>query len=624
MRRQLPTLSARRPPHTPRPPHPLHPQPPLTTTSNDTAPGVTTTPSLTIDDHDSTAHTRHDATPNHHKNPGQQHDQLKLRDIESRPASLDILRFDPLQFREGEPKSLGEAPDVIMSRRQLLHAGAAAGTALLLSACGRGGSSASGDRAVGTPRPGGMLTVGALGRASAVSRDPHGVQVNESDYLIISLVYDTLTVPGESPIVAPRLATSWEPSADLRRWRFELAEGVRFHDGAPLTSDDVVWSLRRLRESAIGVSRLPGIDARGITPDGPRAVVVESNYPNSAIPVLMRLTTFVIKNGTTDPVGSPGTGPFKLEWFRDGNARLVRNGDWFGGRALLDAIEVRILESPYAMANAALSGEIDLASNVGTVAARVAEGQDGVKIVRRPNDTALMVVMRAADGPYADPRVREAFRLAVNREAMVRQVLGGYGSVGNDILGTADPAYARDLPQRTQDVARAGALLSEAGFNRSIPYQILTTEDVPGLVESATLFAQQLQSVGVKIQVVEQESSTFLGQSKGKAPLYTSYYGTNDSVIYSAGKLLLSDSPVNEAAWHDPAFDNAYHLALSTADPERDTRLMHDLQRIEYEGSGYLLWGMAEGMDIAKSTVQGLPQLPGYGRVQLEHAWLSA
>jgi peptide/nickel transport system substrate-binding protein len=95
-------------------------------------------------------------------------------------------------------------------------------------------------------------------------------------------------------------------------------------------------------------------------------------------------------------------------------------------------------------------------------------------------------------------------------------------------------------------------------------------------------------------------------------------------VIFCAGKLLLSDSPFNEAAWRDPGFDSAYRSALSTADPQQGTQLMHDLQRIEYGRSGYLLWGMAEGMDIAQSAVQGLPQLPGYGRVQLEHTWLSA
>jgi peptide/nickel transport system substrate-binding protein len=515
---------------------------------------------------------------------------------------------------------------VELTRRRLLGTGAALGIGILLASCGSEGAGGSAGAAspVGPPRSGGTLSTGALGRASSITRDPHGVQVNDSDYLILSLLYDTLTVPGSSPIVAPRLAIRWEPSPDLRRWRFELAEDARFHDGTPLTSDDVVWSLRRLRESTIGVSRLPGIDAQGITSDGPRTVVVESNYPNSEIPVLMRLTTFVIKNGTTDPAGAPGTGPFKLEWFRDGNARLVRNDNWFGGRVLLDAIEVQMFENPETMANALLSGEIDLASNVGTVAARVAEGRDGVKIIRRRNDTAIMIVMRAADGPYADPRVREAFRLAVNRETMVKQVLGEYGSVGNDVLGTADPAYARDLPQRKQDLPRAGALLDEAGFDRSKPYQVLTTEDVPGLTESATLFAQQMQKVGVKIEVVQQESSTFLGQSRGKAPLYTTYWGTNDSVIFCAGKLLLSDSTFNEAAWHDPAFDSAYRLALGTPDLDRRTQLMHDMQKIEYERSGYLLWGMAEGMDLAKSTVQGLPQLPGYGRVQLEQTWLSA
>jgi peptide/nickel transport system substrate-binding protein len=515
---------------------------------------------------------------------------------------------------------------VELTRRRLLGAGAALGTSILLSSCGAAGTGGSaGDAApAGPPRPGGTLRVGALGRASSITRDPHGVQVNESDYLILSLLYDTLIVPGSSPIVAPRLATRWEPSSDLRRWRFELAEGARFHDGTPLSSEDVVWSMRRLRESSIGASRLPGIEVQGITPDGPRTVVVESNYPNSEIPVLMRLTTFVIKNGTTNPADTPGTGPFKLEWYRDGNARLMRNDSWFGGRVLLDAIEVQLFEKPQTMANALLSGNIDLASNVGTVAARVAEGRDGVTIIRRRNDTAMSVVMHAADGPYADPRVREAFRLAVDREAMVKQVLGGYGSVGNDVLGTADPAFARDLPQRKQDRARAGTLLDEAGFDRSKQYQVLTTEDVPGLSESAVLFAQQMKGVGVKIDVVKQESSTFLGQSRGKAPLYTSYWGTNDSVIFCAGKLLLSNSTFNEAAWRDPAFDSAYRSALSTPDLNQRIQLVHDLQKIEYDRSGYLLWGMAEGMDLAKSTVQGLPQLPGYGRVQLEKTWLSA
>lgn len=138
------------------------------------------------------------------------------------------------------------------------------------------------------------------------------------------------------------------------------------------------------------------------------------------------------------------------------------------------------------MASALLAGQIDLASNVGAVAARTAESRKDIQAVRRPNDMAMPIVMRTADGPFADPKVREALRLAVDREAMVKQVLSGYGTVANDVLGTGDPAYDKGLPQRTHDLTKAKALLKEAEFDTSRTYELYTTEDISGLAESAT------------------------------------------------------------------------------------------------------------------------------------------
>jgi peptide/nickel transport system substrate-binding protein len=529
-------------------------------------------------------------------------------------------------FRLGNPythSSEGKPPNVELTRRELLRTGAGVGAGLLLAACTPGREGVGPGPVGGQPQRGGALRVGALGKASAVTRDPHGVQANESDYLIIALRYDTLTVPGSDTTVAPRLATSWE-STDLRRWRFTIAENAHFHDGTPVTSDDVVWSLRRLRETPSGPSRLPGVEVQGINADGPDAVIITSNYPNSELPLLTRLTTFVLKKDTTDPANAPGTGPFRLESFRDGNARLVRNDDWYRGEVPLDAIEVRIFESPQAMTNALITGQIDVASNVGAVGARSAESNPEVKIIRRPNDMAMPIVMRAADGPYADVRVREALRLAVDRDAMVRQVLSGYGSTANDVLGTGDPDYAKDLPQRQRDVRRAEQLLNEAGFDRSQRYQLITTEDISGLAESATLFATQLRDVGVMIDVVKQESNKFYDESWLKAPLYTTYWGTNDSVVFFASKTMASDAAQNEAAWKDAAFDRAYRQAVSTAGRAQRKQLLHELQRIQHERSGYLLWGMADGVDLATTNVQGLPRLGGYGRVQLEGTWLAA
>jgi peptide/nickel transport system substrate-binding protein len=215
-------------------------------------------------------------------------------------------------------------------------------------------------------------------------------------------------------------------------------------------------------------------------------------------------------------------------------------------------------------------------------------------------------------------------RLAADRDALVAQALSGFGTVANDVMGTGDPAYARDLPQRTRDLARAGALLDEAGFDRSARYQLFTADEAPGQADAATLFAQQVQEIGVGIDVVRQDSNTFYDQTWLKAPLYTAYWGTNDSVTFFAAKTMLSTSGQNEAGQHDPDFDAAYQQAVGASDAQARAAAVRRLQEIEYERSGYLLWGMADGVDLAGSNVGGLPTLPGYGRVQLERAWLAA
>ncbi|MEV6986467.1 ABC transporter substrate-binding protein [Sphaerisporangium sp. NPDC051017] len=514
-----------------------------------------------------------------------------------------------------------------LNRRQLLGAGGMLAAAALLAACS-GGDTTSSDpapsNAAGQPKQGGTLRIGALGRASAITRDPHGTQGNESDYLILALVYDTLTVPGADKNTVGRLAESWQASSDLKTWRFSIVKDAVFHDGAPVTAEDVVWSLRRLRSTPSGAARLPGIQAKNITADGPSTVVLTSDYPNAELPLLTRLTTFVLKKGTADDAleSAPGTGPFELDWYRGGNARLIRNDRWHGGTVRLDAIEVTMFETSAAMANAVLAGQIDVASNVGAVAARTAEARKDVRVIRRPNDMSMPIVMRTADGPFADPRVREAMRLLVDRDAMVKQVLSGYGTVANDILGTGDPDYAKNIPQRSRNLDKAKALLSAAGFDLSKTYDLVTTEDIPGLAESATLFAAQAKDAGVKIQVVKQESGAFYEKTWLKGDLYTTYWGTNDSVVFFASKTMVSEAGQNEAGWSDTDFDAAYRKVLQTSDPGARSAALQDVQRIEHQRSGYLLWGMADGIDLADGKVHGLPELPGYGRVQLENVWL--
>ncbi|MHA4852678.1 ABC transporter substrate-binding protein [Rhodococcus sp. MSC1_016] len=505
------------------------------------------------------------------------------------------------------------------SRRQFISAGLGTTALIALAAC----SSSESSEGSGNPSSGGTLRVGALGQPSKIERDPHQTLSNDSDFLITSLVYDALTVPGENPNVAPRLASEWTQLEDLRKWKFTLAEGATFHDGTPVTSEDAVWSLRRLREIA-GETKVPVASVEDIVSDGPSAVVITTAAPNRELPLLLRLMTFVVKKDTTDFTTPVGTGPFKLESYRDGNARLVRNENWHGGTPLLEAIEVTRFDSTTAMANAVIAQQIDLASNVGAVAGRTADGRDNLTVVRRPNDVVIPIVMRTSDGPFADPRVREALRLAVDRDAMVKQVTSGYGTVANDVLGTGDPTYDWSLKQRSRDIEKAKQLLREAGFDTGRTYTLFTKEEAAGEVDSAKLFATQARDIGVTIDVVTQDANAFYDETWLKAPLYTANWGTNDSVIFFASKVMYSGTKWNESGFRDTEFDAAYLEALAAPDDDTYAKASRTLQEIEYARGGYLVWGMADGVDVASSKVQGLPQLGGYGRVQLEKTWLSS
>ncbi|MEU4710073.1 ABC transporter substrate-binding protein [Nocardia salmonicida] len=498
------------------------------------------------------------------------------------------------------------------TRRQLFQSGIGVTALLLAAGC-------AGDDRSTTAQRGGTLRVGALGTAARSERDPHANLSNDSDFLIASLVYDALTVPGADPTVAPRLAARWEPSQDNRRWTFTIAEGATFHNGAPVTADDVVWSMRRLR-SVGGASKMP-VAENDIVADGPNRVVFTLPAPNTQLPLLLRLMTFTVPKDTTDFAAAIGTGPFRLESYQGGNARLVRNERWHGTPPLLDAIEVTMFDSVTALGNAALGGQIDLASNVGAIAGRTAAGRNDLQVIRRADDTMLGVAMRVADGPFADVRVRTALRLGVDRTALVNQVHSGYGTVAADVLGTADPLYDSAL-RRDRDVERAKALLREANFDTGRSYPFVTKAEVPGEVESAKVIATQLAEIGVRLDVQVVESAAFYDRTWLNAPLYTVSWGTNDSVVFLADKLMTSGSNRNETAFRDPEFDAADAKALAASGDEY-TRAVRELQRIEFERGGYLVWGMADGVDIAASTVRDLPTLGGFARVQLERAWLA-
>ncbi|PKV98028.1 ABC transporter substrate-binding protein [Nocardia fluminea] len=513
-----------------------------------------------------------------------------------------------------------------ISRRSFLAGSVAAGSIALIAACSSG---SGGDSYSGPPRRGGVLRIGAIGQASGLTVNPYTLIANDSDMLLMSLLLDPLTVPNvaenASSNVGARLASAWEADAEQRVWTFTIAENAVFHDGSPVTSADVVWSLKALRSAPNGDWKVP-VPLDAITAVDDRRVRLVSETPNSQLPLLLRLMTFVMKAGSpTDITKATGSGPFVLESYDDGNARLRRHDKWYGGAPMLDGIEITRFASSQALATAVAAGQIDLASNVGALAARTAASRSDLTVVRRPDDLAVCLALRTSDGPFADPRVREAIRLGVDRLAMVKQVFSDYGTIGNDVLGVGDPAYDRTLTQRTRDVARAEQLLSDAKFDTAATYRCFTKEEAIGEVDSARLIATQLGDIGVKVEVVVQDPTAFYDESwvKPAAPMTTVSWATNDSLMFYASKVLRSDTTANETAFRDAEFDAAYKKTLATPNGPAQQESLKAVQRIQYDRGGYVVWGTADGIDIASSKVRDAPTASGYGRVQLERTWMT-
>ncbi|MEQ0558061.1 ABC transporter substrate-binding protein [Amycolatopsis sp. NEAU-NG30] len=498
-----------------------------------------------------------------------------------------------------------------MNRELSRRAALILGGGLALAACGKSAGTPS-----GTPSSGGTLRYGtvAAGGATAVT-DPHGALFNESDWVRMAALYDVLCVPGENGEVLPRLATAWSSSPDATRWRFELRADAVFTDGRPVRVRDVLYSLRRIAaKAAANGARLGTVDIGRSTGDG-NVLELVTSQPDAELPRTLAGVTFVVPEGTETFDNPVGSGPFKLTRADAQGIALVRNDRWWGGRTPLDGLEIRGFADPQALSVAVVSELIDVAANVNPATAKTAERTGRLTVTSRPAALTYPLLMRLDKAPFDRPEVRQAVKLAVDRQALVDTVLLGYGAVGNDAPGPSDPSYPRDLAAPARDVAKARAL---AGG----PSVVLnTTTAYPGMVSTATAVAGQLREAGITVEVRQHPAETYWTQVYTVEPFCVGYTADLPFPVW-ARQTALSTSSYNETGWKDPATDRGFAAAMATTDPARRTELLRGIQRRMAAEGGWVVWGSAASLTVAAPSVRGLPTGSGFARIFLDGVWL--
>ncbi|MDL2408648.1 ABC transporter substrate-binding protein [Rhizobium calliandrae] len=364
--------------------------------------------------------------------------------------------------------------------------------------------------------------------------DPHYATLNENTSLL-SQIYERLIYQDETLQLKPGLATSWRRLSETQ-WEFKLRANVLFHDGTSFTSQDVAYSIERIRtflNPPGGGFQFYTKDIKSVSSPDPLTVLIDTNGSAPALPLALS-SIFIMEhapsgfrtteelNAGTAPVG---TGPYKFARWQSGEElKLVRNDDYWGGRPAWAAVTFRIIESPQARVAALRTGDVDLAD---FLPARDVAGlrKQGVKIASigaarvnflqfdMKSDHAPGVTDKAGQpiaNPFKDVRVRRALSMATDRSVLSDKVLSGFGASASQFFPDGLPGTSSNLSAGKPDYEAAKALLAQAGYPDGFAIVLAgPTGRYPGDAESLQAITQNWARVGVTVRPVAAPFSVF-------------------------------------------------------------------------------------------------------------------
>jgi peptide/nickel transport system substrate-binding protein len=497
------------------------------------------------------------------------------------------------------------------SRRDMLRASAVLGGVAL----GAGGVLAScvaddeprvvADAALRPRRRGGVLRIGLTGGSKTDTVDPHH-HVTYTDQARLSNLYEPLFGRDAAYNIEPVLAESMEVSERGKVWTLRLRAGVEFHNGKPLDADDVIFTLKRIRQTAgTGAPSMSVVDFDGLRRIDARTVRIPLSQPYAQFQDDLAQYYMAIVPVGFDLAKPVGTGPFRYGTFEPGKSSSFPRFEryWRSGEPYTDELVILDFADDEARVQALINGQVEAIDNLPQTQIATVKAA-GASVLISETGAWTPFTMRVDVPPFNDVRVRQAFRLIVDRDQMVSQALNGQGRVGNDLYALYDDSYAKELPQRKQDLAQARSLLRQAG-HADLQVELVTSRGIgAGAVEAAQLFATQAKGAGADVRVRIVDSSVFYGKDYLSWAFAQDFWFTRN-YLPQVTQGSSPNAPFNECHWNDPAFNSLISQARAELDKTKRTQLVKEAQRIEYERGGYIVWAFENQVDAHASTVTG-------------------
>jgi peptide/nickel transport system substrate-binding protein len=490
---------------------------------------------------------------------------------DDRQRELDAVRH---RIGEAENHLVDELQAGRISRREFVRRGTVLGVSLsalgVLAGCARPDVSEIDPPQTKPPKPGGTIRVGVVSPSGKL--DPVSIS-DEGGLAVLGQSGEYLVWSDDKLNAVPRLAERWTHNADGTVWTFKIRRGVKFHDGTPLTAEDVAATFNRLSDPKVGsnaLSTFAGALSKGNTKAiDAQTVEFHLDAANGNFPYLVSSDNY---NAIILPKSYPGnwdrtfigTGPWKLDKFSpEEGATYVRNPDYWRGRTVADRNELKFYPEEQAQVLGLEGNEVDVLAHYSVSAGKALITDSAIRTIQFRSVSHRQLHMRTDREPFKDKRVRQAMALLVDRRALVKGLLATKSDYGNDSpFAPAFRSTDRSVPQRERDVAKAKQLLEAAGKPHGFSVQLntLTHFELPDL---AQVIQDNAAAGGIKIKLNITDAGTYYGDAVyGKSPWLDSVMGITDYGHRGVPNVYLTAPLASKGTWNSAHFKNPVYDRL--------------------------------------------------------------
>lgn len=407
-------------------------------------------------------------------------------------------------------------------------------------------------------------------------------------------VYDWLVrcKPGTTGL-RPELAESWEALADGRIWTVHLREGVKFHNGAEFTADDVVFSVERTQDPEIGhtlktafeiVDHVEKVDKYTVRFHLKKPNVKLMHTFTDYNAAILCHTYDYEKYGETKPMG---TGPFMVKKIlpRE-SAILVRNPDyWMEGAPRVDEIHWTWIPDTSTQMMMLETGAVDMIFDISPIDAIRIAGLPDCKLYAVSGCISHIIYMRSDQPPFNDNRVRLALKYCIDPEVMKKMAfsdLSGDVEVAETPVTSIYPEYIK-LPPRERDIEKAKALLADAGYPDGLDVDLYFGSNFSPNLQIALSLQEMARPAGIKIKLIGLPRDIYLSKYWLNVNFGITGWGNRVDPVTVFNLAYKTGAPWNESHYANPRLDELIDGIASEIDPEKRKELYAELQEFFYE-----------------------------------------